>query len=77
MPKRLVIELTEAMRQDLEYLVKASPKPYVRERASAILQIADGKCASEVAEGGLLQKRRINTVCEWVKRFLAEGIDGL
>ena len=46
--------------------LKRHPKPYMREKASALLQIARGKSATEVAEQGLLVKRDKQTVCIWV-----------
>ncbi len=52
-------------------------KPYLRERASALLQIAAGRCASWVAKHGLLRKRQGDTVCSWLDRYEAEGTKGL
>lgn len=49
----------------------------MRERASAILQISEGKSGLQVARHGLLQKRRENTLYEWVRRYNSEGIEGL
>lgn len=45
------------------------PKAYVREQASAILQIQQCKLGSHVPKEGLLRKRRENTLCDWVHRF--------
>lgn len=51
--------------------------PYLRERASALLQVADGECAAQVAAHGLLQERQSDTLYEWMNRYEAEGIRGL
>ena len=73
----LKIDISEQERKELEYIVKHHIKAYMRERASAILQISGGKSGLQVAKNGLLQKRRQNTVYEWVRRYLSEGISGL
>jgi len=52
-------------------------KAYLRERASAILQVADGRSARWVAMEGLLRPRQPDTVCEWLNRYEAEGIADL
>lgn len=71
------VELTAAERAELEALVAHHPKPYVRERAGAILKIANGAVAAEVARTGLLQPRDTDTVYAWLHRFAAEGVAGL
>jgi transposase len=52
-------------------------KSYARERAAALLRIADGTSATQVAYSGLLKKRYPHAVCEWVRRYRAEGLQGL
>ena len=73
----LKIEISNEERKTLEKVLKTHEKAYMRERASAILQISNGKSGLEVAQSGLLQKRRENTLYEWVRRYKAEGIAGL
>ena len=51
--------------------------PYQRERAGALVKIADGACAAEVARTGLLRPRQPDTVYRWLDRYQAEGIAGL
>ena len=77
MPKPLKINLTKAQRQELESIRDTHPKPYLRERASAILQIADGRSGRDVALHGLLKRRDPDMVYSWVKRWRAEGVAGL
>lgn len=77
MPKPLQIALDQAARTELERLRDTGVKAYVRERAAAILKIAAGMSASEVAKNGLYKSRQYQSVCEWVHRYQAEGIAGL
>ena len=57
MPKLLKIELSEAERTTLEEIRDTHSKAYMRERASAILKIAEGQSGRQVALHGLLRKR--------------------
>ena len=77
MPKPLTIELTPEQQQELEYARDHHEKPYVRERAAAILKIAAGMSGRQVALHGLLKRRHPDTIYAWVRRYLAEGIAGL
>jgi hypothetical protein len=71
------LELTEAERATLEQAVKHHPKPYVRERASALIKVANRAVASGVAEHGLLVRHAPDTVYRWLDRYEAEGIAAL
>ena len=73
----LTIELTDTEREELETIRDTHPKAYMRERATAILKIADGQSGRQVALHGLLKKRVPDTVYDWVHRWEAEGVDGL
>ncbi len=77
MPKILRISLTAEQSSELEQARDHSDKPYMRERACAILKIASGMSGRQVAQQGLLKKRRKDTIYEWVNRYKAEGISGL
>jgi hypothetical protein len=77
MPGALSIELTKEQRTGLENLRDHSEKAYLRERASALLKIADGWTGRRVAREGLLRRRRTATVYEWVQRYREEGVGGL
>lgn len=52
-------------------------KPYLRERAAAMLKIADGQSPHAVSQHGLLRQRKPDTVYAWLNRYQAEGIEGL
>ena len=69
--------LTPAGRADLVALRDTGAKPYLRERAAALLKIADGQAAAAVARTGLLRPRQPDTVYRWLARYRAEGIAGL
>lgn len=69
--------LTTAERQELTELRDHGPKAYLRERAAALLKVADGTPAARVARAGLLRPRKPDTVYAWIDRFLDAGIAGL
>ncbi len=75
--RRLV--LTDAQKAELIKMRDTASKPYLRERASAMLKIAEGHSAHRVAkEGlGLLKPRDPDTLYDWLNRYKAEGVAGL
>jgi transposase len=77
MAEPLTVELTPAQRRELEEARDHHPKPYLRERAAAILKIADGMSGRQVALHGLLKPRDPDSVYSWVHRYQAEGMTGL
>lgn len=77
MPKKLQVELSEEQKRELEQARDHHAKAYVREAAAAILKVAAGKSARQVAINGLLKERDPETVSEWIQRYQAEGINGL
>jgi hypothetical protein len=77
MPLGRQVHLDAEEREALEQLRDRSPKPYLRERAAALLQIADGEYPAAVARSGLLRPREPDTIYAWLDRFEQEGIDGL
>lgn len=77
MPAHRSLSLTDEERAALLDLRDHAPLPYLRERAAALLKIADGWRPAVLARSGLLRPRHPDTVYGWLNRFLAEGIDGL
>ena len=71
------IELTAAERAAVLEVVKHDPKPYLRERAAAVVKVADGAVAAQVAAHGLLTRHKPDTVYGWLDRFLEHGVAGL
>ncbi|MFN3763204.1 MAG: hypothetical protein ACK4WK_08405, partial [Anaerolineae bacterium] len=77
MSRSFKVVLTAEQRAELEQMRDHHPKPYVRERAAAILKVADGQSMRQVALCGLLKRREPETVKEWVLRYLADGPESL
>ena len=77
MPNPLTVALTPEQRRELEQVRDHHEKPYVRERASAVLKIADGMSGRQVALTGLLKPRDPDTVYAWFHAYQAEGLVGL
>ena len=75
MPCPLV--LSAEQRAELAQLRDHHPKPYLRERAAALLKLADGWPFQLVAAQGLLRPRDPETVAAWLARYRAEGVAGL
>ena len=71
------IRLTAEERRELEGMRDHAEKPYQRERAAAILKVAQGIPAAWVARDGLLRARDPDSVYAWLNRFQAEGRKGL
>ena len=53
------------------------PKPYMRERAAALLRIARGESPHQVARRGLLKARHPDTVYAWLDGYEQKGLSGL
>ncbi len=70
-------DLTTAERQELTHLRDHALKPYLRERAAALLKVADGMSPARVARTGLLRPRQPDTVYTWLDRFTEAGVAGL
>jgi len=71
------VNLTAEQRNELLRARDHHEKPYVRERAAAVLKVADGQSVRQVALHGLLKRHEPETVSEWIKRYLSEGVGGL
>lgn len=77
MPRRVVLELDEEARTALEDVRDHDKRPYMRERAAAVLKVAEGMTIRDIASRGLLKRRERHTVSHWVHAFCARGLDGL
>jgi hypothetical protein len=76
MPKRIEVVLTETQKEELETVRHHHAKPYMRERAAAVLKVAQGELLSTVADYGLLTRHEPETVHGWIKTYLASGLAG-
>lgn len=77
MPKVYRINLTDEQFQELKRAQKRHPKPYVRERATAILKVASKQSLRQVAYHQLLTRHAPETVKTWCERYLEQGLLGL
>jgi hypothetical protein len=71
------LALTIDQRTELRRTRDHAAEPYVRERAAALLKIADGQPAAQVARTGLLRPRQPDTLYRWLERYRADGVAGL
>ena len=71
------LELTPQQQTCLEAARDHHPKPYMRERAAALLKVAEGFSVPRVARWGLLKPHDPDTLYRWVHRYREEGIAGL
>ena len=76
MPAVKQLILSETQKKDLEAWTKNPPKPYLRRKAWALLLIAKGKAAYEVAQDRRVHANR-TTVSAWIEKFQARGLEGL
>ena len=76
-PSRRTLTLSPKQRDELVWHRDHDPKPYIRERAAALLKVADGASPNGVARQGLFKRRDPDTVYTWLNWFQAEGLAGL
>jgi hypothetical protein len=72
-----VVRLSAEQRTALLQLRDHALKPYLRERAAAVLKVADGQAVEVVAHHGLLRRWNRHALASWLKRFEASGVAGL
>jgi len=77
MPALRHLTLSPAQHAELVRLRDTAAKPYLRERAAALLKIADGTRPAHVARTGLLRPRKERTIYTWLTRYEQEGVAGL
>lgn len=77
MPTPRTLVLTPPARGDLERIQARDPRPYLRERATAMLLLGNGWSVRQVARHGLYRVRRPETVSDWLDRYLVAGVAGL
>ena len=72
-----LLVLTQEQRTALERRRDTAPKPHERERAAALLKVAAGRPAAQIARTGLLRPRQPDTLYAWLDRFQSQGVAGL
>lgn len=75
--RRRTLTLTDAARAELIALRDHDSRPYLRERAAALLRVAAGESPHAVARHGILKPRAPDTLYDWLKRYAIAGVAGL
>ena len=73
---RRILHFSEEQIAELEEVSQQHPTPHVRERARAVLKVAQGHNAVYVAQQGF-KPRHPETVRYWCYAYLARGLAGL
>ncbi|HEX6038717.1 MAG TPA: hypothetical protein VFZ20_11785 [Longimicrobium sp.] len=73
MPQPRTLVLDAEQRTSLDKVLRHDHRPYLREQAAALLKISDGMNPSSVAMGGLLRRRKPDTVRGWLDYYLQHG----
>ena len=76
MSRIIRIQLSEKQRQELRHIRGHHAKAFLRERAAAVLKVADGELVQHVAERGLLKRHEPETVKGWIEQYLSAGLAG-
>jgi hypothetical protein len=72
MASRRVLTLTAEQRAHLERVRDRDKRPYLREKAAALLKIADGQTPRQVALTGLLKVHHPDTLYRWLNEWQEE-----
>lgn len=68
------MKITEQQRKELEHVVRCGQPAYMRRKALVALNLAEGRSITEVARIFRVSRQ---SVYEWRRRYLEEGVDGL
>ncbi len=71
------LTITVMQRRELEQARDHDERPYVRERAAALLKIAEGQTPHAVARQGVLKPRDPDTIYGWLNVYEAAGLAGV
>ncbi len=77
MANPLELRLSAEQHRELEQVRDHALKAHLREKAAALLKIAEGQSGLQVGLHGLLRRRDADTIYRWVKRYQAEGLAAL
>jgi len=70
------VQLSAEQRRELQNARDHHPKPYVRERSAALLQMAEGKSPHWVATHRVLKPSKPDTLYRWVNWYQTQGLAG-
>lgn len=77
MPKLRTLTLDQDQREELMQCRNRHQLPYMRERAAALLKVADGQRPACVARKGLLRSHDPDVIYTWITRYEQNGLSGL
>ncbi|HYI25241.1 MAG TPA: hypothetical protein VD767_07515 [Thermomicrobiales bacterium] len=77
MPHLRTLSLTAPARAEVLAVRDHAPVPAMRERAAALLRIADGATVHAVARQGVLKPRDPDTVSAWLAWYEVAGVAGV
>ena len=77
MPKLRTLLLNQDQREELLQCRNRHALPHMREKAAALLKIADGARPADVARSGLLKAHDPDVVYRWMTRYKQKGLSGL
>lgn len=77
MARRRTLKLSEEQQQTLSALRDQTKEEAVHKRCAALLKIAQGVSAHQMAKQGLLRRRDPDTVYKSLDIYKAEGMAGL
>jgi transposase len=77
MPKALTLTLTDKQKKQLTSYRDRHPRPYVRERAAALLHVGSGLTITQVATEKLFRERDPETIADWLHRYEQDGLTEL
>ena len=72
-----VLVLSASERAALIRQRDTDPRPYLREMCAALVKVADGLSARQVALTGLGRQRKPETVYRWLAKYRTGGIPAL
>jgi len=77
MPKRRYLVLSAEQEAELRHVRDRDLRPYMRERAAALLMIASGRSAHWISQQALYRRRRPDTVIGWLNAYEKGGVAAL
>lgn len=77
MPKLRTLRLDDPQRETLQECRDHHPLPHMREKAAALLKIANGARPAHVARWGLPKPHDPDSIYRWMDRYEQQGIAGL
>jgi transposase len=77
MPKLRIVHLDSPQKETLEECRNHHPLPHMREKAAALLKVANGARPAHVARSGLLKPHKPDVIYRWIDRYEQQGIAGL